>query len=80
VFQQAVEKKEKLIVGVNAYAESDEPPTPILYIDETASAAQIARHLGATVLGTSRSGDKLARALVYGLGTFHCMTQQQPAV
>lgn len=31
------------------------------------AAAQIARHLGATVLGTSRNGDKLARALVYGL-------------
>ncbi len=31
------------------------------------AAAQIARQLGATVLGTSRSGDKLARALVYGL-------------
>lgn len=31
------------------------------------AAAQIARHLGATVLGTSRSADKLARAAVYGL-------------
>ena len=31
------------------------------------AAAQIAHHLGATVLGTSRSADKLARALVYGL-------------
>ena len=31
------------------------------------AAAQIAKHLGATVLGTSRSGDKIARALVYGL-------------
>jgi NADPH:quinone reductase len=31
------------------------------------AATQIARYLGATVLGTSRSGDKLARALVYGL-------------
>jgi putative PIG3 family NAD(P)H quinone oxidoreductase len=31
------------------------------------AAAQIARHLGATVLGTSRSPAKLARALVYGL-------------
>ncbi|MBA3444520.1 MAG: NAD(P)H-quinone oxidoreductase [Gemmatimonadales bacterium] len=31
------------------------------------AAAQIAKHFGATVLGTSRSGDKLARALVYGL-------------
>jgi NADPH2:quinone reductase len=31
------------------------------------AAAQIAKHLGATVLGTSRSADKLARALVYGV-------------
>lgn len=31
------------------------------------AATQIAKHLGATVLGTSRSGDKIARALVYGL-------------
>jgi NADPH:quinone reductase-like Zn-dependent oxidoreductase len=31
------------------------------------AAAQIAKHLGATVLGTSRSADKLTRALVYGL-------------
>lgn len=31
------------------------------------AATQIAKHLGATVLGTSRNGDKLARALVYGL-------------
>ncbi|HET6578903.1 MAG TPA: alcohol dehydrogenase catalytic domain-containing protein, partial [Gemmatimonadales bacterium] len=29
------------------------------------AAAQVARHLGATVLGTSRSAEKLARALVY---------------
>jgi NADPH:quinone reductase len=33
------------------------------------AAAQMAKHLGATVLGTSRSADKLARALVYGLDT-----------
>lgn len=31
------------------------------------AAAQIAKHLGATVLGTSRSADKLARATLYGL-------------
>ena len=31
------------------------------------AATQVARHLGATVLGTSRSPEKLARALVYGL-------------
>ena len=31
------------------------------------AAIQIAKHLGATVLGTSRSADKLARATLYGL-------------
>jgi putative PIG3 family NAD(P)H quinone oxidoreductase len=31
------------------------------------AATQIAKHLGATVLGTSRSAGKLARAVVYGL-------------
>ena len=36
-FQQAVEKKEKLIVGVNAYVEENEAPMPILYIDEAAA-------------------------------------------
>ena len=35
-FQQAVEKKEKLIVGVNAYVDENETPFPILYIDEAA--------------------------------------------
>jgi methylmalonyl-CoA mutase N-terminal domain/subunit len=42
-FQQAVEKREKQIVGVNAFVESDEPPMPILYIDDTAAEAQLAR-------------------------------------
>src|SRR5690242_1587163 len=31
------------------------------------AASQIARHLGATVIGTSRSAEKLARARVYGV-------------
>lgn len=31
------------------------------------AATQIAKHLGATVIGTSRTGDKLARALIYGI-------------
>jgi len=31
------------------------------------AAVQVAKHLGATVLGTSRSAGKLARAMVYGL-------------
>jgi methylmalonyl-CoA mutase, N-terminal domain len=42
-FQQAVEAKEQLIVGVNAFVEQNEPPMPILYIDETAADTQIAR-------------------------------------
>ena len=42
-FQQAVEKREQLIVGVNAYVEENEPPHPILYIDDAAANAQMAR-------------------------------------
>ncbi|MBP6716250.1 MAG: methylmalonyl-CoA mutase family protein [Acidobacteria bacterium] len=42
-FQQAFEKKEKQMVGVNVYAESDEKPFPILYIDDTAHDTQLAR-------------------------------------
>src|SRR5262252_9543934 len=42
-FQKAVEEREKLIVGVNAYVEAEETPFPILYIDEKAADAQMAR-------------------------------------
>jgi methylmalonyl-CoA mutase N-terminal domain/subunit len=42
-FQQAVEKKEKLIVGVNAFVETDETPMSILYIDDAAAEAQAVR-------------------------------------
>jgi methylmalonyl-CoA mutase N-terminal domain/subunit len=42
-FQQAVERREKIIVGVNDYVQEDEPPHPILYIDDTASDKQLAR-------------------------------------
>jgi methylmalonyl-CoA mutase N-terminal domain/subunit len=42
-FQQAFEKKEKIMVGVNAYVDPDEPPFPILYIDDQASEQQLAR-------------------------------------
>src|SRR6187549_3927859 len=34
-FQQSVEKRAKIIVGVNDYVEEDEPRHPILYIDES---------------------------------------------
>ena len=42
-FQQSVERKEKIIVGVNGYVEENEPRVPILYIDEGAAERQIAR-------------------------------------
>src|SRR5216110_2814248 len=41
-FQQAVERKEKVIVGVNDFVQSDEPPIEILYIDDSASEKQLA--------------------------------------
>jgi methylmalonyl-CoA mutase N-terminal domain/subunit len=39
-FQRAVERKEKVIVGVNEYV-MEEKPIPILYIDETAAERQV---------------------------------------
>ncbi|HUF46291.1 MAG TPA: methylmalonyl-CoA mutase family protein, partial [Vicinamibacterales bacterium] len=42
-FQQAVEKGDKHIVGVNAFVEEDEVRMPILYIDDSAADAQVAR-------------------------------------
>jgi methylmalonyl-CoA mutase N-terminal domain/subunit len=41
-FQRAVERKEKIIVGVNEYV-MDEKPFPILYIDEKVAEEQISR-------------------------------------
>jgi len=42
-FQQAVERREQIIVGVNGFAATDEPPFEILYIDESAGEQQLAR-------------------------------------
>jgi len=42
-FQQSVERKEQIIVGVNGFVETDEQPVNILYIDEQAGEAQLAR-------------------------------------
>jgi methylmalonyl-CoA mutase, N-terminal domain len=42
-FQQAVERKEKVIVGVNDFVQADEPPIEILYIDESAADRQLAK-------------------------------------
>jgi methylmalonyl-CoA mutase N-terminal domain/subunit len=42
-FQQSVEKKEKIIVGVNEFVARDEEPIEILYIDESAAERQLAK-------------------------------------
>jgi len=59
-FQQAVERKEKVIVGVNGFVESDEPPIEILYIDESASDTQLAR---LERLRKTRNHDAVQRSL-----------------
>ena len=42
-FQQAVEARERIIVGVNDFITEDEPPVGILYIDESAGEKQLAK-------------------------------------
>jgi methylmalonyl-CoA mutase, N-terminal domain len=59
-FQKSVEQREKLIVGVNAYVEADEPPFPILYIDESAAEAQMTR---LNDVKQRRDPDRVARSL-----------------
>jgi methylmalonyl-CoA mutase N-terminal domain/subunit len=59
-FQQAVEQRDKVIVGVNDFVQEDEPPVPILYIDETAGGIQMQR---LEQLRTSRDNDAVARTL-----------------
>jgi methylmalonyl-CoA mutase, N-terminal domain len=59
-FQQSVEKKEKLIVGVNAHVETDEARVPILYIDDHAADAQMARLAD---VKRRRDGARVTRAL-----------------
>jgi methylmalonyl-CoA mutase N-terminal domain/subunit len=41
-YQQAVEKREKLIVGVNAFEVADEKPIETLYIDDAMAGEQVA--------------------------------------
>jgi methylmalonyl-CoA mutase N-terminal domain/subunit len=59
-FQQAVEQREKIIVGVNDFVAKDEEPIGILYIDETAGERQLAKLDG---LKRRRDGASVASAL-----------------
>jgi methylmalonyl-CoA mutase N-terminal domain/subunit len=59
-FQQAVERKEIIIVGVNGYVQEDDSPLEILYIDESASERQSRK---VDDVKRSRDGARVARAL-----------------
>jgi methylmalonyl-CoA mutase N-terminal domain/subunit len=59
-FQQSVEKREKVIVGVNDFVQEDEAPIPILYIDDTTANRQLAR---LEELRRTRDNDKARHAL-----------------
>jgi methylmalonyl-CoA mutase N-terminal domain/subunit len=59
-FQQAVERREKIIVGVNDFVQEDEKPIEILYIDDTAAERQLARLAG---LKKTRDNDAVQRSL-----------------
>ena len=59
-FQQAVERREKIIVGVNDFVQDDEPPIPILYIDESTADTQLAR---LEELKRTRDNDAVRRTL-----------------
>jgi methylmalonyl-CoA mutase N-terminal domain/subunit len=58
-FQKAVERKDKVIVGVNEYV-MDEKPHPILYIDESVAETQVA---GVAALKASRDTARVDAAL-----------------
>jgi methylmalonyl-CoA mutase, N-terminal domain len=59
-FQQAVEKRAKVIVGVNDFVQEDELPVPILYIDESTADTQMAR---LAELRRTRDNDAVRRSL-----------------
>jgi methylmalonyl-CoA mutase N-terminal domain/subunit len=59
-FQQSVERRDKIIVGVNDFVQEDEPPVPILYIDETTAETQLRR---LEELRRTRDNDAVRRSL-----------------
>ncbi|MGQ0734250.1 MAG: acyl-CoA mutase large subunit family protein [Acidobacteriota bacterium] len=59
-FQQAVERRDKIIVGVNDFVDSDERPIATLYIDDTAADRQMER---LDTVRKTRNADAVARAL-----------------
>jgi methylmalonyl-CoA mutase N-terminal domain/subunit len=58
--QQAIESKERVVVGVNAFVEADEAPVRCLYLDESAGDSQLA---ALEQVRKQRDADRVARAL-----------------
>ncbi len=59
-FQQTVERREKIVVGVNDFVHEDHDPIEILYIDESAGEKQLAR---LEDVKRTRDNDRVRRAL-----------------
>ncbi len=59
-FQQAVERREKTIVGVNDFVQTDEKPIEILYIDDSTADLQLQRLAD---LKRTRDNDRVGRTL-----------------
>jgi methylmalonyl-CoA mutase N-terminal domain/subunit len=59
-FQQGVERREKVIVGVNDFVQTDEKPIEILYIDDSTAETQLAR---LAELKQTRDNDRVQRSL-----------------
>ena len=59
-FQQAVERRDKIIVGVNDFVSADETPIGTLYIDESAADRQLAK---LNEVRTTRDNDRVRAAL-----------------
>jgi methylmalonyl-CoA mutase N-terminal domain/subunit len=59
-FQQAFERREKIMVGVNDFVQENEPRFEILYIDDSAGDTQLAK---LEQLRKTRNTDLVARAL-----------------
>ena len=60
LFQQAVERREKIIVGVNDFVQTDEKPLEILYLDDRTADLQLQRLAD---LKRTRDNDRVRRTL-----------------
>jgi methylmalonyl-CoA mutase N-terminal domain/subunit len=76
-FQQSVESREKIIVGVNDFVQEDEDPIEILYIDDTAAERQLAR---LAELKKTRNNDEVQRTLDHLRETARGTGNTMPAI